>query len=89
MSPQPAVFEFRILPPIYLHWWFIVASLHEEGETGSIEVSKAADLIELDRNLFEVPPHDVHKVKVVLTLLEGKEVYRDPTFASPRTASGR
>ena len=26
-SSQPAVFEFRILPPIYLRWWFIAASL--------------------------------------------------------------
>jgi predicted amidohydrolase YtcJ len=47
-----------------LHWWFIVASLHEEAKIGSIEVSKAADLIVLDRNLFEVPPHDIHKSKL-------------------------
>ena len=26
-SSQPAVFEFRILRPIYLRWWFIAASL--------------------------------------------------------------
>ena len=23
-SPQPAVFEFRILPPIWLRWWFLM-----------------------------------------------------------------
>ncbi len=47
-----------------------------EKETGSIEVGKAADLIVLDRNLFEIPPSQIHDVKVLSTLLEGKEVYR-------------
>jgi predicted amidohydrolase YtcJ len=30
----------------------------------------------LDRNLFEIPPSQIHDVKVLSTLLEGKEVYR-------------
>ncbi len=47
-----------------------------EKETGSIEVGKAADLIVLDRNLFEIPPSQIHEAKVLSTLLEGKEVYR-------------
>ncbi|MCL4705362.1 amidohydrolase [bacterium] len=50
---------------------------HQENETGSIEVGKAADLIVLDRNLFEIPVHDIHNTKVLLTLLEGREVYRN------------
>ena len=49
----------------------------QEKTTGSIEVDKAADLVVLDRNLFEIPLSDIHKVKVLLTLLEGKVVYRD------------
>lgn len=52
----------------------------EEAETGSIEVGKAADLIVLDRNLFEIAPHEIHNAKVLLTLLEGQEVFRDATF---------
>ena len=52
----------------------------EEQETGSIEVGKAADLIVLDRNLFEIPVHEIRHVKVLLTLLEGKEVFRDTSF---------
>ena len=52
----------------------------QETETGSIEAGKAADLIVLDRNLFDVPKHEIHRVKVLLTLLEGKEVYRDAVF---------
>ncbi len=47
-----------------------------EKESGSIEVGKSADLIVLDRNLFEIPSSRIHEAKVLLTLLEGKEVYR-------------
>lgn len=56
----------------------------EESETGSIETGKAADLIVLDRNLFEIPAHEIHQAKVLLTLLEGKAVYRDANFALKR-----
>ncbi len=51
-----------------------------EKETGSIEVGKAADLIVLDRNLFEIAPSQIHDSKVLLTLLEGREVFRAPGF---------
>ena len=51
-----------------------------ERETGSIEVGKAADLVVLDRNLFEIPPSRIHEAKVLWTLLDGKEVYRATAF---------
>ncbi|MDZ7311992.1 MAG: amidohydrolase [candidate division KSB1 bacterium] len=57
----------------------------EENHTGTIEAGKAADLIVLDHNLFEIPTHEIHKVKVLLTLLGGKEVFRDPSFANGRS----
>ncbi len=53
----------------------------EETETGSIVVGKVADLIVVDRNLFEIPVHEIHLAKVLLTLLDGKEVYRDAGFS--------
>jgi predicted amidohydrolase YtcJ len=56
----------------------------EEKETGSIETGKAADLVVLDRNLFEISPNEIHNTKVLLTLLEGKEVYRYPGFITKR-----
>jgi predicted amidohydrolase YtcJ len=52
----------------------------QEHETGSLEVGKSADLIVLDKNLFEIPPSQIHEVKVLTTLLEGKEVFRAPGF---------
>jgi predicted amidohydrolase YtcJ len=55
-----------------------------EKETGSIEVGKAADLIVLDRNLFEIPASKIHEAKVLMTFLEGREVYAAKTSASSR-----
>jgi len=51
-----------------------------ENETGSIEVGKKADLVVLDKNLFEIPVNEIHKVKVLMTMFEGKEVFVDSNF---------
>jgi hypothetical protein len=51
-----------------------------ENETGSIEVGKQADIIVLDQNLFEIPTNEIAKTKVLLTLVDGKEVFRASTF---------
>jgi predicted amidohydrolase YtcJ len=52
----------------------------EEGSNGSLEPGKAADLIVLDQNLYRIPPTRIHQVKVLMTLLEGREVFRDPSW---------
>ena len=44
--------------------------------TGSLAIGKSADLVVLDRNLFEVAPHDIAEAKVVTTFFEGREVYQ-------------
>lgn len=46
--------------------------LRLEDKVGSIEVGKLADLLVLGANLFEVPPEEIHKVPVLLTLMDGK-----------------
>lgn len=43
-----------------------------EKETGSLEVGKKADLIILDKNIFKIPPEEIHKAKVKLTMIDGK-----------------
>lgn len=43
--------------------------------TGSIEPGKSADLIVLDRNLFEVPVEQVHETKVTRTWFQGRLVH--------------
>jgi predicted amidohydrolase YtcJ len=39
---------------------------------GSIEVGKRADLVILDRNLFEIPVTQINEAQVVMTLLDGE-----------------
>ena len=48
-----------------------------ERDVGSLEVGKAADLVVIDANLFELPPDALEKAKTVLTLSAGREVFRD------------
>ena len=50
--------------------------MHRDEYTGSIEVGKAADLIILERNLYNIPVDEISEVKVLQTLLEGKTVFR-------------
>jgi hypothetical protein len=48
----------------------------QERETGSIEVGKLADLVVLEQNLFEVASNEIHRVRVVRTILQGTTVYQ-------------
>lgn len=46
-----------------------------EDKTGSIEVGKRADLIVLDRNIFEIPVTEINEALVLLTIMDGRTVY--------------
>lgn len=51
-------------------------SMGMEHEAGSLEVGKSADIIVLDRNLFEVEPQgNIHSTKVDLTFMQGQRVH--------------
>jgi len=52
--------------------------MHMEKQIGSIEVGKKADFVLLDNNLFEVNKYQLHKVKVLQTILAGNTVYSAP-----------
>jgi hypothetical protein len=49
--------------------------LHQDHETGSLEVGKLADLIVLDRNVLDIPPAQIADVKVLETVVGGQVVY--------------
>ncbi len=47
----------------------------QDDSTGSIEPGKLADLIVVDRNLFEIDPTEISEARVLLTLLDGLPVH--------------
>ena len=55
-------------------------TLRQEQDTGSLEVGKQADLVVLDKNIFDLPVSQIAKARVLWTLLGGEEVYRDKAF---------
>ena len=52
-----------------------------DDRVGSLEAGKLADLIVLDRNIFDIDPHDIHRAEVQLTMMNGRVVARS---CSPR-----
>ena len=50
-------------------------ALKQEHTTGSIERGKRADFIVLDRDIFALDPFDLHETRVLLTFLDGRQVY--------------
>jgi predicted amidohydrolase YtcJ len=50
-------------------------ALKQERSTGSLEVGKRGDFIALDRDIFSADPFDLHLTKVVMTYLDGREVF--------------
>ena len=56
----------------------------EEGRRGSLRAGRDADLVVLDRDPFVAQPHEVARIRVLWTLLEGREVFRHPSFESER-----
>jgi len=53
--------------------------LHQDQETGSLEVGKLADLIVLDRDPMTIPAEEIANVKVLETVVGGRSVYQAPT----------
>lgn len=50
----------------------------EEKQKGSIEPGKAADLVALSEDILEIAAERINRVRVVLTIFDGKVVYRAP-----------
>lgn len=59
---------------------FAAEAAWRTADTGSLAVGKYADLIVLDRDIFTCDVYDIGATRVLLTLLAGCEVHRDPGF---------
>jgi predicted amidohydrolase YtcJ len=49
--------------------------MHQENLAGSIELGKRADIVVLDRDLFDIPSTEIDEAQVVMTLLDGEIIY--------------
>jgi hypothetical protein len=49
-----------------------------DGQVGTLEVGKLADLAVLSQDIFSVPPETIGKTRVVTTMVGGKIVYSAP-----------
>jgi len=50
--------------------------MHQETTTGSIQVGKAADLIVLEQNLFDIPVDAIGDVRILRTMIDGVTVHQ-------------
>jgi len=50
----------------------------QENEKGTIALGKLADLVILTRDIFKIDPNEIDKVKVVMTIMDGRVVYEAP-----------
>lgn len=48
-----------------------------DHEIGSIEVGKLADIIVLNKNLFDIPVEQIPQTKVILTMVDGEVVFEN------------
>lgn len=53
--------------------------MHHEKQVGTLTVGKRADLAVLDRNLFKIPAEQIGDARVVMTFLDGKMIYVQPS----------
>src|SRR6185369_5319422 len=47
----------------------------DEARKGILSAGRVADLVMLDRNIFEIPPEEIGAVKVMVTFVGGRKVF--------------
>jgi predicted amidohydrolase YtcJ len=62
---------------LYCSTYNAAYSSFEDNIKGSIRKGKLADLAVLDRNILQIDPKDIKKVKVVMTILGGEIIYQN------------
>jgi predicted amidohydrolase YtcJ len=73
IGPEEAI---SIMDAIRVYTWNGAYLGKDEDRLGSIEPGKLADLIVLDRDITTVPPEELLETRVLMTVVDGKIVYR-------------
>jgi predicted amidohydrolase YtcJ len=78
-SPHGGWYPAQRLTVAEAVWGFTMGAAKASGrshELGSITPGKLADLVVLDRDILAIEPMEIAEAQVVMTVLGGKEVYR-------------
>ena len=76
-EPEQAVDRVTVLRGVGT---WAAENLLRESELGSLEVGKLADFIVIDKDYFDIPVHEIHSIKTLITAVGGKILYRSPEF---------
>lgn len=69
---EPADEKLSVAEAVHANTLGAAYQIRLDDKVGSIEVGKLADLIVLDRNIFEIDPHDIHQARVDITMMNGR-----------------
>ena len=54
----------------------IIWTANPDQRWAEVALRHAADLVVLSRNIFEIPPEEIQKTEVKMTVFNGKVIYR-------------
>lgn len=69
---EPADQKLSVAEAVHANTLGAAHQIRLDDRVGSLEVGKRADLIVLDRNIFDIDPHDIHKATVTMTMMNGQ-----------------
>lgn len=69
---SPADQRLTVAEAVHANTLGAAYQLRLDDVVGSVEVGKRADVVVLDADIFDVDPHDIHAVKVMLTMVNGR-----------------
>lgn len=70
--------KIKIDQAMKAYTWAGAYSSFEENTKGKVAAGYLADLIVFSDDLFTIPPMDIHKTRVVMTIFDGKVIYEQP-----------
>ncbi|CAN5402791.1 hypothetical protein BH11ACT7_BH11ACT7_23110 [soil metagenome] len=68
----PADQKLTVEQAVYANTMGAAYQIRLDDRVGSVEVGKLADLIVLERNIFEVDPHEISSANVTMALMNGQ-----------------
>ena len=74
---QPAEERLDLAQAVHANTLGAAYQLRMDDKIGSIEPGKFADLIVLDKNIFDLDPHDIAATKIELTMMNGRITHGD------------